>query len=320
MWKIARSVVILAALAAGVAHGQQPYPGKPVRVVLPFAAGSTTDTVARVVAHKASANTGAQFVVDARPGANGIVGVDGVAKALADGYTIVLASNGTHGINSSLFARLPYDPVGDFTPIMRLGYVPYLLVAGTGLPVDSVKDLVAITKANPGRYTLAATASVGQLTGELFKLTAGISMLHVPYKTPPQAFADLIGGQVDALFEPVTSALPHVKAGRIKALAVTSSVRSTLVPDTPTIAESGYPGFESTAWIAFFGPRGLPGDAVSWLNTELARAANSVDTREKLAQAGLEVATTTPEALGELVKAEMAKWQRVFAEAKLPRQ
>lgn len=250
------SIIAIAGLVAslcGPVLAQSSYPDKPLRIVSPFAAGGTTDVIARIVAQKLAEGFGQPVIVDPRPGANGIVAAEHVAKSAPDGYTIIIASNGTHGINSSLFAKLPYDPVKDFAPITRLGYTGYLLVVNSTSPVSSVGDLVARAKANPGRHSLAYTASVAQLTGALFMLTTGINMIPVPYKTPTQAFTDLIGGNVDALIEPITSALPQVKGGRLKALAVTSTRRSSLAPDIPTFAESGYTGFEVTGSLAMTG-------------------------------------------------------------------
>ena len=305
---------------AGFAAHSQGFPNKPIRIISPFAAGSSTDLIARLIGQKLTENLGQQVIVDIRPGANGIIGADATAKAAPDGYTIVLASNGTHGINSSLFSKLPYDPMKDFAPITRVGHVAYFLVTNAGSPLNSMKDLVAMAKANPGKHTLSYAASVAQLTGELFKLTVGINMTPVPYKSPVTAFTDLVGGLVDAHFEPIPSALPQVKAGRLKALAVTSAKRSALAPDVPTVAESGYPGFESVAWVAFYAPAGTPKEIVAKLHAEITRALQTPEVKEKLAQNGLEVTTSTPEQLGEMVKAEVAKWDKVFKEANLPKQ
>lgn len=315
-----RLVLGCAVLLTAFAAQSQEFPSKPIRIISPFSAGSSTDLIARVIGQKLTENTGQQVIVDTRPGANGIIGVDATAKAAPDGYTIVLASNGTHGINVSLFHKLPYDPVKDFAPITHVGHVGYLLLTRPDSPFNSVQDLVAAAKANPGRYTIGSAASVAQLTGELFKLNAGITLTGVPYKTFGAALTDLVNRQLDVHFEPIPSGLPMVKAGRLKAIAATSAKRSSLAPDVPTIAEAGFPGFESVAWIAFYAPAGTPKDIVTKLHAEITRVLQTPETRERLAQSGLEVVTSSPEQLADLVKAEIAKWAKVFKAANLPKQ
>jgi tripartite-type tricarboxylate transporter receptor subunit TctC len=304
---------------SGVAVQAQSFPDRPIRFISPFAAGSSTDTIARMIGERLSANIGQPVIVDTRPGANGILGADAAAKSPPDGYTLVLASNGTHGINVSLFSKLPYDPVKDFAPVIHVGQVSYLLLVGNKPGLDSVGDLVKLAKANPGKLNLAYAASVSQLTGELFKSRAGIKMVSVPYKNLTTAFVDLAGGQVDALFEPVTSGLPQVKNGRLKALAVTTAKRSPLAPEVPTIAESGFPGFESAAWIAFFAPAGTPPEIVNKLHAEIERVLQSSEMKEKLLQVGVEVVTSTPAELSEKVKTEIEKWKKTFADSNLPK-
>ncbi|CAG0999771.1 hypothetical protein ANRL2_03920 [Anaerolineae bacterium] len=316
-WRMA--TCLLGILSISASQAQQGFPNKPIRIISPFAAGSSTDLIARIVGQKLSENIGQPVIVDTRPGANGIVGAELVMRAAPDGYTLILASNGILGINVSLFNKLPYDPLKDFAPITVGGFVPYFLLVSASSPVPSVKELIALAKANPGKHTLSSAASVAHLTGELFKLSAGIDMTHVPYKSPANAFTDLISGQVDAHFEPLPSALPQVKGGRVKALAITTARRSSLAPEVPTIAESGFSGFESTAWIAFLAPAGTPKEVIGRLNSELTKAFQTPEVKDKLQQNGLEVQTSTPEQLTESIKAEIAKWVRVFREAKLNR-
>lgn len=313
------TVLLLGLVLYAGAVRAQPYPSKPIRLIIPFAAGSATDTGARIIAQKLSEALKQQVIVEPRPGANGIIAVEAVAKATPDGYTIVLASNGTHGINVSLFDKLPYDPVKDFAPIARVGNLAYFLTVSNSLPVNSVKELVALAKANPGKRTLGSTASVSQLTGELFKLTTGIEMTNVPYKSPSPALIDLASGQLDALFDSTTTSLPHIKSGRIKVLGVTSAKRSMMLPDAPTIAESGYPGFESTAWTAFFAPAGTPKEIIDKLHSEIVRVLQMPEVAEKLLNSGYEVVVGSSEQLGEEVKAEVAKWVRVFKAANIPK-
>ncbi len=308
----------LALSAAGFSFAQ-PYPSKPVRLIVPFAAGSSTDIIARIISQKLTESLGQQVVVDNRPGANGIIAADAAAKAAPDGYTLFMGTSSTQGVNISLFNKLPYDPVRDFIPITQVGNVAYFLVVGGNLPVNSVKELVALAKANPGKRTLASTASVSQLAGELFKLTAGIDMTIVPYKTPSTAFIDLASGQVDALFDGAPSSLPQIKGGRLKALGVTSAKRSALLPEVPTIAESGYPGFEAGAWVGFFAPAGTPKEIIARMHTEVVKVLQTPEVKEKLLQNATEVIASTPEQLGEAVKAEIARWSRVVKEAHIPK-
>jgi len=306
--------LLFASLLAAAAAAQS-YPDRPVRLVVPFAAGSTTDVISRVVAQELSKNLGQPVVVDPRPGANGTIAVAAVAKAAAEGYTIVMGANGTHGMSVSLFSRLAYDPERDFAPITQVGRLSYFLL--TGGSAASVQELVALARAEPGRHSFAVTASVNHLVTELFKLAAGIDMVIVPYKAPAQAFVDLASGRVDALFEPLTSSLGQVQDGKLRALAVTSAERSALAPGVPTIAEAGYPGFEAPAWIALFAPAGTPPEIVATLHREAVRSLNAPEVRASLVQHGVDVVGNRPEELAEVVRLEVAKWRRVVREAKI---
>lgn len=317
--KTATALVLGLMFFAGVAGAADLYPTKPIRLVLPFPPGSATDVVARIVAQKLGESLKQSVVVDSRPGANGIIASEAVAKAAPDGYTLILGSNGSHGINVSLFNKLPYDPVKDFAPITLVGQVSYFLIVGSSMPAGSVKEFIAMSKSSPGKRTLAYMASVGQLTGELFKMTAGIDLTSVPYKNVSGAYVDLASGQLDAMFETTASSLPHVKAGRVRALAVTSAKRSVLAPEVPTVAESGYPGFEATGWTAFFAPAGTPKEITAKLHTEIVRILQTPEVKEKMLQIGLEVVGSTPEQLEEAVKVEVAKWARVIKAANIPK-
>ncbi len=317
--KTATALVLGLMFFAGVAGAADLYPTKPIRLVLPFPPGSATDVVARIVAQKLGESLKQSVVVDSRPGANGIIASEAVAKAAPDGYTLILGSNGSHGINVSLFNKLPYDPVKDFAPITLVGQASYFLIVGSSMPAGSVKEFIAMSKSSPGKRTLAYMASVGQLTGELFKMTAGIDLTSVPYKNVSGAYVDLASGQLDAMFETTASSLPHVKAGRVRALAVTSAKRSVLAPEVPTVAESGYPGFEATGWTAFFAPAGTPKEITAKLHTEIVRILQTPEVKEKMLQIGLEVVGSTPEQLEEAVKVEVAKWARVIKAANIPK-
>lgn len=310
---------IVLAAAASVAYSQG-FPNKPVRVVVPFAAGSTGDVAARLIGHKFTENTGQQMIVDNQPGANAIIGSEAVSRAVPNGYTLLLATAGSHSVNPSLYSKLPYDPVKNFAPITQAAAAYYFLVVGNHVRANSVTELVALAKANPGKLTLAYAASVTQLAGELFKLTAGIDMIQVPYKTESQAVIDLRGGQVDVMFAPTGGGvLPVIRAGNAKALASASAKRSAALPEVPTIAESGYPSYEVSAWIAFMAPAGTPNEIIAKLHTEIVRALQTPEVKEKLQSTGLEVIGGTPEQLGEVVKSDITKWARVFKEANLPR-
>lgn len=297
----------------------QSYPNKPVRIIVPFSAGSASDIVARIISQRLAEHLGQPVIVDNKPGAIGTIGANLAAKAPPDGYTISLGASGTHGSSVSLFNKLPYDPVKDFAPITLIGYIPFALVAGNELPENSLQELVASVKANPGKRTLGAASGVGRLFGELFKMTAAADMTIIPYKSVSPAFIDLISGRLDCMFETVAASIPQIKAGRLKALVVSSSKRSALLPQIPTIAESGYPGFEANVWTAFFAPAGTPKEIIAKLNTVIVRVLQLQEVREKMMESGTEAAVSTPEQLGEMVKLEIAKWARVVKEANLPK-
>ncbi|GMV56404.1 MAG: ABC transporter substrate-binding protein [Betaproteobacteria bacterium] len=297
----------------------QSYPSKSIRIIVPFSSGNTGDIVVRLIGQKLSESLGQQVVVDNRPGAGGIIGTEAGAKAAPDGYTILLGSNGTFGINPSLYSKLPYDPIKSFTPITHVGNVSYLLAVGNNLPVNSVKEFVAIAKADPGKRTLAHTASVSQLFGTLFQTAAGITLTPVPYKSLSEEFIDVSSGRVDALLETVTGQLSQVKAGRIKVLAVASAQRSPLLPEIPTIAESGYPGFQASGWVGFFAPAGTPKEFAIKLHNEFSKILRTSEIKEKLLQNGFEVTGWPPDQLAAIVKAEISTWEKVFKEANISR-
>ena len=313
----AASVVILTAAAATAAQAQAPYPSKPVRIVVPFPAGGTTDILARAVAQKLVESNGQPVVVDNRPGAGGNIGAELVAKAPPDGYTLLMGTVGTHAINPSLYARMPYDHQKDFAPVILVAGVPNVLVVHPSVPANTVQELIAYGRANPGKLNFASSGSGTSihLAGELFKTMSGVQMTHVPYKGSAPAIADLLGGQVQIMFDNLPSALPQIKAGRLRALAVTSAQRAPALPDVPTVAEAGLPGFEASSWFGLLAPAGTPKDVIAKLNTEVAKWLASPEAREKLTAQGANAFGMSPEDFVRHIAVETTKWQKVVKES-----
>ena len=310
---ILRALGALAVAFAANVHAQAPYPNHPVRIVVPFPAGGTTDILARATAQKLTETLGQPFVVENRPGAAGNIGAEIVAKSPPDGYTMLMGTVGTHAINASLYEKMPYDHVKDFVPVVLVAGVPNVLVVHPSVPAKSVQELIAYAKANPGKLNFASSGSGTSihLSGELFKTMTGVSMQHVPYKGSAPALADLTGGQVQLMFDNLPSALPLIKAGKLRALAVTSLARASALPDVPTVAESGLPGFEASSWFGVLAPVGTPNDVVKKLNGEIAAWLASPDAKEKLAAQGAIAAGGTPDTFVTHIAAESAKWAKV---------
>jgi tripartite-type tricarboxylate transporter receptor subunit TctC len=307
--------IAIATLATPFAFAQSAahYPAKPMRLVVPFPAGGTTDILARAVAQKLSKAWGQQVIVDNRPGAGGNIGSDLVAKATPDGYTLLMGTVGTHAINPSLYKNMPYDHVKDFAPVILVAGVPNVLVVNPSLPVHSVPELIAYAKANPGKLNFASSGNGTSihLSGELFKAMTGVEMTHVPYKGSAPALTDLIGGQVQLMFDNLPSSLPFIKAGKLRALAVTSGARAAALPDLPTLAESGLPGFEASSWFGVLAPAGTPRDIVVKLNGAIAGWLASPEAKEKLLAQGAIAAGGTPEDFARHIGAETSKWAKV---------
>ena len=314
-----RKIVILCAgmlltLAATAAQAQA-YPARPIRFVVPYAPGGPLDLIARAIGQKLTEATGQAVVVDNKPGAGGNIGADIVAKAAPDGYTIVMGAVATHAINPTLYPKIPYDPVKDFTPVAMVAVVPNVLVVNPALPVKSVKELIDFAKARPSYLNFASgsTGSTGHLAGELFNALAGVQMVHIPYKGGAPAMADLLAGQVQLMFDNLANALPQVKAGKLRALAVTTAQRSAFAPDLPTLAEAGVPGFDLTTWFGIFLPGNAPRDIVLRLNTEINKALNAPDMKDRLEKMGAEPpANNTPERFAAFIKVEFDKYARVI--------
>ncbi|MDB5590627.1 tripartite tricarboxylate transporter substrate binding protein [Enterovirga sp.] len=306
------------ALFGTAAAEAQSYPNRPVRVIVPFAAGGTTDIFARLVADKLSQSLGQQFIIENRGGAGGNIGADAVAKAAPDGYTLVMGTVGTHAINASLYAKMPYDALTDFTPVAFTAGVPNLMVVNPKtVKATTVQAFIAEAKATPKKFNMASSGNGTSihLSGEMFKQATGVEMPHVPYRGSGPAINDLVGGQVDVMFDNLPSSIEQAKAGNLRALAVTSSARSAALPDTPTLHESGLPDFEASSWFALFGPKGLPPEITTKLNEEVRKALQTPELKQRFADLGGEIRLMTPDELGAYVKAEHAKWAKAVKAA-----
>jgi tripartite-type tricarboxylate transporter receptor subunit TctC len=304
-------------LLASAHAQQQAYPTKPIRMIVPFPPGGGTDILSRLVANKLSEQRGWQIVVDNRGGAGGNIGLDAAAKAAPDGYTMVMGQTSNLTINPSLHAKLPYDTLRDFTPVSVVASSPIAFMVWAKAPYRSLGDLIGAAKAKPGEVTFATTGNgtVGHLTGELIQRVAKVKFVHVPYKGSAQAFPDLLGGRVGFFLASLETAIPQMKAGTIRTLAITSAQRVPVLPDIPTVAESGYPGFETTTWYGILVPKGTPQPMVQRLSTEIVKVLESADVRERMAANGGATVKPGPAAFDALIKSELSKWSRVIREA-----
>ena len=316
--KLVRIATLAAcAFLAPSAHAAEPvaaYPSKPVRLVVPFTPGGSTDILARAVGQKLSESWGQPVVVDNRPGAGGIIGMETVAKAAPDGYTLVMGHIGTLAANPALYKTLPYDPVKDFAPCTLIARVPNVLVVGPAVPSRSVAELIALAKANPGKldYGSGGNGSAAHLATEYFKLKAGVDLQHIPYKGTAPALQDLLGGQIALMMTGLPPVLPHVKAGRLRILGVASAQRLKMFPDIPTIAESGVRGFEATQWYGILAPAATPKDVVAKLNREFVKALTDPVVAAKLASEGADPAGGTPEQFATFIASEIELWGKVI--------
>ena len=295
----------------GAAHAQ--YPVKPIKIVVPFPAGGTTDILARAVAADLQKSFGQAVVVENKAGAGGNIGSDSVAKSAPDGYTLLMGTVGTHAINVSLYPKMPYDAVKDFAPVSLVAGVPNVLVAAPSFPANSVKDLIDAAKKAPDKLTFASSGNGTSihLSGELFKQLAGVQMTHVPYKGSSAALPDVLSGQVNVMFDNAPSVMPHIKGGKLKAIAVTSSKRSPALPGVPTVAEAGFPSYEASSWFGVLAPAGTPKDVVDKLSTAIAKALQTPEMKERLAVQGAEAVGNSPEQFAAHIKAEIEKWSKV---------
>jgi tripartite-type tricarboxylate transporter receptor subunit TctC len=310
--RIARLLGVVA-FALSTSTFAQTWPVKPIKWIVPFAPGGTTDILARTIGEKLTVALGQPVIIENKPGAGGGVGAEFTSKAPPDGYTIMGGTISTHAINASLYKSLPYDPVKDFVPITLIARVPNMLVVNPDIPAKNVAELIALLKANPGKYSFASSGNgtSQHLSGELFKSIAGVDMQHIPYKGSPPALQDVVGGQVAMTFDNITTAWPLAKGGKLRALAVTTAKRSAVAPDVPTLSESGLAGYEVGSWQGVFAPAGTPPAIVKRLNAEIVKIINMPDVKEKLIGLGAEPVGNTSEEFAALVKTEVVKWAEV---------
>ena len=310
MKHVIASIAVILAAASGYA-GAQSFPMRPVRLISPFPPGGFNDILSRLVGQKLTESWGQQVVVDNRPGANMIVGTNLAAKSAPDGYTMVMAAI-PHAINPGLY-KLPYDSVKDFTPIVMICFVPNLLVVHPSTPANTVKELIAYAKANPGKLSFGSvgSGSSSHMAGELLKVTAGIDMVHIPYKGAAPALTDLMAGRVQVYIGATTSVLPHVRTGRLRALGVTSTKRVSSLPEYPTVIESGVPGFDVSSWYGLLGPAGMLPALVGKISTDVRRVSNTPDVRERLLKDGAETADNTSVEFAAAIRDDIQKWKQV---------
>ena len=316
--RLLSALTLACAAMTGVAAQAQTFPDKPIHIIVPLAAGGAVDAIARTLGQKLSQQLGQPVIVDNKPGANGNIGAEAVAKSPADGYTILMAIPAMT-TNQALYAKLPYDTFRDFAPVARLGFAPLILVVGADSPFKTFAELLAALRANPGKYSYGSSGngSSQHLAGELFKATAKIDALHVPYKGGAPAVTDLIGGQLTFMFTNPLEVQAQIKSGRLKALAVGGNKRVDWLPGVPTVAESGLPGFEAATWWGTLVPAAIPKEIVARLSQEIITAMNSPEVRERLNAQGAEVATQKPEELAAYLRSETDKWARIIKAANI---
>jgi len=311
------TIAAVAVVLGGVGHtSAQTFPSKTIHFVVPYGSGGSPDVMSRVLAQKLSENIGQPVVVDNRPGAGGIIAAEAVAKAAADGYTLFIADTGHVAINPSLYAKLPYDPIKDFTPVTLAVTTPLFLAATATLPIQTVKQLIDYANSKPGLpYGSSGNGSPHHLGVELFKLLTGVKMTHVPYKGVAQSVPALVAGDVAVLFAALPSLSPHVRSGKVRLLAVGTAARTPLMPEVPTLAESGAPGFEIDADIGFLAPAGTPREVVQKLNSEILKVLHAPDVKQRLAGLGIDVAGSSPERYAEAIRAKIQRYGKLVKDA-----
>ena len=298
---------------AAIAAWAQPYPAKPIRVIVPFPAGGTADIMARVVGQKMTGTWGQQVVIDNRAGAGGNIAAELAAKAAPDGYTLFLCTVGTHAVHQTLYKKLPFDPIKDFSAIAYIAGVPNVVVVHPSIPAKNVRELIAFIKARPGQINFGSpgTGTSVHMSGEMLKVMAGLDMTHIPYKGNPQAVTDLLAGRIELMITNMPSVIPYIRSGKLRALAVTTKDRSPALPDLPTMKEAGMPGYESSAWFGLLGQAAVPRDIVIKVNAEVVRIVKLADVRQNLASQGADPLVMTPDEFGDFMKTETAKWAEV---------
>jgi tripartite-type tricarboxylate transporter receptor subunit TctC len=320
IFNLVSAAVIAAAAIAGASAQAQGYPaaGKAIKIIVPTAPAGGNDAMARIIAQKLTERTKQPVIVENKPGGNGAIGTETVARSPADGYTILLGYIATHGINPGL-SKVPYDPVKDFIPIAQIAEAQNVLVVHPSVPAKSVKELIALAKAKPGNlsYASAGNGTAPHIAGELLKQKAAIDMLHVPYKGAGPAVTDTLGGTTQVMFPSLVAASGHIKSGKLNGLAVTGSKRSPVFPDLPTVAESGIAGFEIVQWYGLFAPAKTPKEVIAWLNREIVAVLKDPETAKRFANQGADIVTGSPEDFGRLVQSELARWSKFIKEAKI---
>ena len=299
--------------ANGYAQPDAAFPVKPIRIIVPSAPGSGPDIMARAIGQKLTEYLGQPVVIDDKPGAGGIIGAETAAKSAPDGYTLIMANAGSHAVNASLYAKLPYDPVRDFAPITLVAMAPNILIVHPTLPAKSARELIALAKSRPGELTFGSggNGSTAHLSGEMFRTMAGINIVHIPFKGSPAAVVGVIAGQIAMAFPNIPPALPHVRSGKLKALAVTTAKRSAAVPELPTVAESGLPDYAATAWFGLLAPAGTQGAIVAKLNAATVKSVHLRDMQDRLAAEGTEAVGNSPEQFAQIIRTDIAKWAKV---------
>jgi tripartite-type tricarboxylate transporter receptor subunit TctC len=317
-WRLAALTIPagIALLAASIASNADDFPVRPIRMLVPYAVGGNADIMARIIGQQLTRHLGQQVLVDNRPGANGIIGAELAAKAAPDGYTLLFVAN-TFATNGVLMKKLPFDIMRDFAPLSRVGSTPLIIIAHPTLPASTTKELIALARAKPGQlnYGSSGNGSPANLAGALLSYMTKIELVHVPYKGTAQATNDLLGGQLQLAFPSMTSVMPHVRAGRVKAIAITSLQRSQLAHDIPTVAETGVPGYEASIWNGILAPSGLSAAMVKRLNSEIQRVLDAPETRERFVSLGADIGGSSAEEFRAYIAAEMAKWAKVAKEA-----
>jgi tripartite-type tricarboxylate transporter receptor subunit TctC len=313
-WLLVAAVVLISGPASA-----DTYPNQPIKFVVPFPPGGTTDILARVFAQKMSEAWGQSVVVENRSGAGGIIGTEYVAHAAPDGYTILLGTIGTHAVNTSLYKKLPYDPEKDFAPITLLATLPNLLAINPSLPIANLKELIAYAKANPGKLSFASAGAgtASHLAGEMFRRLAGVDIVHVPYRGSSPALTDLIAGQVSMTFDYMPSALPYVRSGKLRALAVTGLSRAKAAPEIPTMIEGGLPGFNIVTWYAVFAPKGTPPEIVSKIRNTIATVATAPEIVKRMDDLAVDLVASSPEELARFQRGEIERWAKVIHDANI---